>query len=80
VPYLGVWQALLPNLLAAAKVDCDHLQLPPWLARVHEVGNAGVQAAQHKVVWLHITIADGACMAVCQELQHTSDDGCGLKL
>lgn len=41
--------------------------------------NAGVQAAQDKVVGLHIAVADGALMAVCQELQHTLDDGGCLK-
>lgn len=71
---------MLPNLLAASKVHGHHRQVALGLAWVHEVADAGVQAAQDKVVGLHITVADGALMAVSQELQHTLDDGGSLKL
>jgi hypothetical protein len=81
IPHLGVRQAVLPvDLLAAAKVDCNHLQVATRLAWVHEVSDAGVQAAQHKVVGLDVTVADGALVAVGQELQDTLDDAGSLLL
>jgi hypothetical protein len=43
-------------------------------------GAARPRAPQHKVVGLDITIADGLRVAVAQKLQHTLDDGGGLKL
>jgi hypothetical protein len=71
---------VLPDLLAAPKVNSHDLQVALWLAWVHQVADGGVQAAQHKVVGLHITVADGALVAVSQELQHTLGNCGSLKL